>query len=181
MPLGGSNHDLCFGVVMGNCRVLLPKGVPAEFLTDPQIYAVPRAPRGLVGLMQLRGGPVAVFSVDAVSARRNRRDADNDLKRSEHTVKDLSQARSSKRNGVLVLGSAGQYGGIAVAQAPQAVTLSDELAAPGQNGGITDDIASCVRYAIGDGALDSFGIVWSRLDIHRLMSGLANPSLFDLN
>ena len=170
-----------FGVVLGNCRVLLPAGIAAEFLTDPPIYAVPRAPRGLVGLVQLRGGPVAVFSVDAVSANRNRREADSDLSHGEHLANDLSTARSSRRSGVLVLGTAGQYGGIVVSQAPQAVTLSDAAVEGQQDGGLTQDVASCVRYAITSSAVDSFGLVWSQLDVHRLMSALADPRLFELN
>jgi hypothetical protein len=50
-----------FGVRVAGVPLLLPQGVPLEYLAAAPVYPLPRAGRGVLGLTQLRGHPVVVL------------------------------------------------------------------------------------------------------------------------
>lgn len=49
-----------YGCVVGDLPVLLPAGVPVEYVADAAVHRIARAPARVVGLAQLRGLPVPV-------------------------------------------------------------------------------------------------------------------------
>jgi hypothetical protein len=149
-----------FGVSIGNASVLLPTGVAAEFIAEPELYPVPRAPKGLVGMIQLRGAPVAVFAAG-------------------HT-NNLQALRNIGRTGVLVIGTLGQFGAILVNHPPVSVTLPPavsgkpilKVASAHEAVGVTPWLARAIRF----GVTDLNGVQWWELDLPELMKGLADSS-----
>jgi hypothetical protein len=149
-----------FGVSIGNASVLLPTGVAAEFIAEPELYPVPRAPKGLVGMIQLRGAPVAVFAAG-------------------HT-NNAHSSRSVGRTGVLVIGTLGQFGAVLVSQPPVSVTLPPavsgkailKVASAHEAVGVTPWLARAIRF----GVTDVNGAQWWELDLPELMKGLADSS-----
>ncbi len=149
-----------FGVSIGNASVLLPTGVAAEFIAEPELFPVPRAPKGLVGMMQLRGAPVAVFAAG-------------------HT-NNMHAARGVGRTGALVIGTLGQFGAVLVNNPPVSVTLPPavrgkpilKVAAAHEAVGVTPWLARAIRF----GVTDVNGIQWWELDLPELMKGLADSS-----
>jgi hypothetical protein len=149
-----------FGVSIGNASVLLPIGVAAEFIAEPELFPVPRAPKGLVGMIQLRGAPVAVFAAG-------------------HT-NNIQAARGIGRTGVLVIGTLGQYGAVLVASPPMSVTLPPavsgkailKVASAHEAVGVAPWLARAIRF----GVTDVSGAQWWELDLPELMKGLADSS-----
>jgi hypothetical protein len=149
-----------FGVSIGNASVLLPTGVAAEFIAEPELFPVPRAPKGLVGMIQLRGAPVAVFAAG-------------------HT-NNLQASRGSNRTGVLVIGTLGQFGAVLVNSPPVSVTLAPavsgkpilKVASAHEAVGVTPWLARAIRF----GVTDVNGAQWWELDLPELMKGLADSS-----
>jgi hypothetical protein len=52
-----------FGVVLGDFGLLLPAGLPCEFVDAADVHPVPGAPPRLRGLMQRHGRPLPVFGL----------------------------------------------------------------------------------------------------------------------
>lgn len=50
-----------YGCMVGELPVLLPPGVPVEYVADAAVHRFARAPARIVGLAQLRGLPVPVL------------------------------------------------------------------------------------------------------------------------
>jgi hypothetical protein len=150
-----------FGIMIGNARVLLPKGVSAEYISEPEIFAVPRAPRSLVGLIQLRGAPVAVFASGINYAHSS------------------LPGRGVERPGVLVLGNQGQHGALLVAQPPFSVNLPTAEAASPMKPATAHDavglypwLVRAIRFAV----TDLSGRQWWELDMAELMKGLTESA-----
>jgi hypothetical protein len=149
-----------FGVSIGNASVLLPTGVAAEFIAEPELFPVPRAPKGLVGMIQLRGAPVAVFAAG-------------------HT-NNMQAARGVGRTGALVIGTLGQFGAVLVNHPPVSVTLAPavsgkpilKVASAHEAVGVTPWLARAIRF----GVTDVNGVQWWELDLPELMKGLADSS-----
>jgi CheW-like domain len=154
-----------FGVSIGNASVLLPIGVAAEFIAEPELFPVPRAPKGLVGMIQLRGAPVAVFAAG-------------------HT-NNLQTSRSNARTGVLVIGTLGQFGAVLVNNPPISVTIPPavngkailKVASAHEAVGVTPWLARAIRF----GVTDVNGAQWWELDLPELMKGLADSSPLSSN
>jgi hypothetical protein len=149
-----------FGVSLGNADVLLPSGIPAEFIADPEIFPVPRAPKGLVGMVQLRGAPIAVFAAGV-----------------QFDPNAFSSGRNVNRPGVLVLGIQGQFGAVLVPKPPVSVNLTDAVsgkaflkaATAHDTVGVTSWLVSAIRYRV----TDATGVHWWELDLGELMKALA--------
>jgi hypothetical protein len=149
-----------FGVSLGNADVLLPSGMAAEFIAEPEIFPVPRAPKGLVGMVQLRGAPVAVFAAGV-----------------QFDPNALSTGRNANRPGVLVLGTQGQYGAVLVPKPPVSVNLTNAVsgkaflkaATAHDTVGVTPWLVPAIRYRV----TDASGIHWWELDLGELMQALA--------
>jgi hypothetical protein len=149
-----------FGVSIGNALVLLPTGVAAEFIAEPELFPVPRAPKGLVGMIQLRGAPVAVFAAGHSNTGQ--------------------VARGVGRTGVLVIGTLGQYGAVLVPHPPVSVNLVPavsgkpmlKVASAHEAVGVTPWLARAIRF----GVSDVNGAQWWEIDILELMKGLAESS-----
>jgi hypothetical protein len=154
---GDDSALMRFGIMIGNARVLLPKGVSAEYISEPEIFAVPRAPRSLVGLIQLRGAPVAVFASGL-----------------NYSASSLP-ARGVARTGILVLGNQGQHGALLVAQPPFSVhlpnvaeKLTSTPASAHDAAGLYPWLVRAIRFSV----TDLSGNRWWELDMAALMKGL---------
>ncbi len=150
---------LRFGVVLGGAPVLLPLGVAAEYIAVPEIFPIPRAPEGLVGMIQLRGTPVAVFAGGLQASA------------------TIAGNRAQIRAGALVLGTHGQYGAVLISSPPATVELqkSADGTVPHQSVTAHDTVGLKVwlTKAIRYGVVDSVGAQWWELDLQELMQGLS--------
>lgn len=123
-----------FGIQFGGVHVLLPAGVPTEFVAQTPVYPVPRAPHRLLGLMQLRGQPVPVFDAGPTAP---------------------AEVPILRRRDVLLIGSGSDAGAVAVDATPRAITPVSDDAPPGDPGG-------CFQAALGASYIDLAepGIRW---------------------
>ncbi|UCE30530.1 MAG: hypothetical protein JSW68_10745 [Burkholderiales bacterium] len=62
---GGNAAGIRYGVRVAGIGLLLPAEVPVEYLDGATVYPVPRLPRRVLGLLQVRGHPVPVLAPDA--------------------------------------------------------------------------------------------------------------------
>src|SRR4051812_1836673 len=62
LPAGSPGAAVArFGLVLSGTRVLLPAGVPVEFVARAAINPLPKSPPRVRGLTQLRGTPCVVL------------------------------------------------------------------------------------------------------------------------
>jgi hypothetical protein len=149
-----------FGISVGNASVLLPMGIAAEFIADPEIFPVPRAPLALVGMIQLRGAPVAVFAGGV------------------KYVPAAGGGRGVTKIGVLVLGNQGQHGALLVSQPPISVQLPPDATGKGilkgasahEAVGVAPWVVRAIRFSV----TDQSGRHWWELDMAEFMKGLTD-------
>lgn len=55
-----------YGVKIGDLRILLPAGVESEVLENSKLTLLPRAPAGLLGVVNVRGNLVPVFDLSLI-------------------------------------------------------------------------------------------------------------------
>jgi hypothetical protein len=152
-----------FGISVGNASVLLPIGIAAEYMADPEIFPVPRAPSALVGMIQLRGAPVAVFAGGV------------------KYVPSAGGGRGASKIGVLVLGNQGQHGALLVNQPPISVQLPTDATGKGllkgasahEAVGVAPWVVRAIRFSVAD--LSSRH--WWELDMAEFMKGLTESGL----
>lgn len=98
-----------FGVLLAGVPVLLPAGIPLEFVAQASLHPLPLAPQRVAGLMQLRGQPLLVLDASVQRAER----------------------RTATSHDVLVVGTMPQAAALLVDGPPQRVEVlpqRDELA-----------------------------------------------------
>ena len=87
-----------FGVMLAEVPVLFPATVITEFVLQANVYPVPRAPQRLLGLMQVRGAPVPVFDA---------------------SLDPPAELPLLRRRDVLVVGTGGEAGALAIHSPPR--------------------------------------------------------------
>jgi chemotaxis signal transduction protein len=138
-----------FGVTLGGVPVLLEPGLPVEYLVDVEVYPMPRASTGMLGLLQLRGLVCPVFD----PAERPR-----------------GASELSFRCNVLVIGTGASAGAVCVSQPPQAVECRSKVEQPRPDLAFAD----CLSEAWEDAA--DRKRVWWRFQPEVLFERLAGRS-----
>lgn len=134
-----------FGASIAGVPVLLPEGTLLEYIVDAAVFPLPRAPRRVIGLLQLRGVPVPVFDPSAAFER---------------------PAPRLRRDAVLVIGQGVDAGAVLVDEVPSQVEVAadDGEALPPD---------SPWRDALGTAVRDPSGRCWWRLSPRRLFEALS--------
>ncbi len=135
-----------FGVPVAGVPVLLPIGTLLEYVAEAAVFPLPRSPRRVIGLLQLRGMPVTVFDPASAFER---------------------PAPQLRREAVLVIGQGAEAGAVLVDAVPGQVDIAgDEPDAR--------PAAACVfADALGSAIRDGAGRNWWPVDPRRLFELLA--------
>lgn len=135
-----------FGVSIAGVPVLLPTGTLLEYIAEAAVFPLPRSPRRVIGLLQLRGMPVTVFDPAPVFER---------------------PAPQLGRETVLVIGQGTDAGAVLVDAVPGQVDIAgaDPDAMPAAGCVFAESLGSAIR--------DVAGRSWWPVDPRRLFEALA--------
>ena len=124
------SHAARYGLCVAGIRLAFPAGELLEFLPDAPIHRLPLAPPRLVGLVQLRGHPVAVFDFG-----------------------DTPAPPPGERRPVLVVGEASRAAALMVDEAPRVLSIDEEQPLDVSHGDGQAELAE--GFAVGAGASPS--------------------------
>lgn len=101
---------LRYGFRIGGLALLVPQGITTELLDSPAVFPLPRAPRWLVGMLNIRGNVVPLFNVLELLG---------------------SQAKPSGTDRILMLGQAPQAVAVYVDDMPKPLTATGRVGEAG--------------------------------------------------
>lgn len=149
-----------YGLCVAGIRLAFPPGELLEFLPDAPIHRLPLAPSRLVGLVQLRGHPVAVFDFGGTPA-----------------------PPAGERRPVLVVGEPSRAAALLVDEAPRALVVDeagqggdDAQAGDGEQPGDTPAghvPGRTLERMLGPALRDADGTAWWPVESARLFELLA--------
>ena len=163
VPDGASETaTIRFGIRLAGIPLLMPAGEMLEYLPEADVYPLPLAPRGLRGLMQLRGHPVAVFEAGAADV----------------------PADTRARLPVLLVGEPARAAALVVDEAPSRVVLAgagDAFASRAAAGALDHEAAgraggAAFAAALAEPVRDAEGRWWWPVDCDQLFETLSDDS-----
>ncbi|MGB5301309.1 MAG: chemotaxis protein CheW [Thiogranum sp.] len=102
---------LRYGFRIGGLALLVPEGIATELLDAPAVFPLPRAPRWLAGMLNIRGNVVPLFNIVELLG---------------------SKSRSSAKERILVLGQASQAVAVYVDDLPKPLTTTGSVGDAGE-------------------------------------------------
>ena len=141
------SHATRYGLCVAGMRLAFPAGELLEFLPDAPIHRLPLAPSRLVGLVQFRGHPVAVFDFG-----------------------DTPAPQPGERRPVLVVGEPSRAAALMVDDAPRVLVIDEGPAADARP---CRNLSRSLERVLGPALRDTDGMTWWPVEPARLFELLA--------